>query len=117
MLRRIIRTWKRRVLAYVDYKWGEGGQWRKATEGTLWNAPKKYAAAIQRPSDEAIQATIDYCNYIYKQYEQFPLYSAPFRTVIGYQATHVDADFYDSFYHPEALTETQRERFKMWDEE
>jgi hypothetical protein len=41
-------------------------------------------------------------------YGRFPAYAAPFRTVLGYQATHVDEDFYDLFYRPEALSETQR---------
>jgi hypothetical protein len=103
------------VRAYVDYKFGANGQWRKATEGTLWKNPAKYVKDIKPPSEEAIQATIDYCTYIHKRYGRFPAYSAPFRTVIGYQATHVDVDFYDQFYHPQALTATQRERFKMWE--
>ena len=41
------------------------------------------------------------------RYGRFPAYSAPFRTVLGYQATHVDVEFYDCFYRPEALTATQ----------
>lgn len=103
------------VRAYVDYKFGKDGAWRGATEGTFWKDPKKYSQQIQPPSAEAIQATIDYCTYIFKRYGRFPAYSAPFRTVIGYQATHVDVDFYDQFYHPQALTEAQRERFKLWE--
>jgi hypothetical protein len=109
-------TMEKAVRAYVDYKFGANGVWRKATEGTLWNDSPKYAEQIKPPSEIAIQATIDYCTYCFKRYGRFPVYSAPFRTVIGYQATHVDVDFYDQFYHPAALTDTQRERFKMWNE-
>ena len=33
------------------------------------------------------------------------------RTVVVYQACHLDVEFYDKFYNPEALTPTQREDF------
>ena len=46
--------------------------------------------------------------------ERFPAYSAPFRTVLAHQATHVDVDFYDRFYHPDALSETQRQHTDRW---
>jgi hypothetical protein len=103
------------VRAFVDYKFGVNGAWRKATDGSLWKDAPKYAEQIKPPSEIAIQATIDFCTYCFKRYGRFPVYSAPFRTIIGYQATHVDVDFYDQFYHPEALSETQRERFKLWE--
>jgi hypothetical protein len=61
-----------------------------------------------------VEATIAYCDYIDERYGRFPAYAAPYRTVIGYQATHVDADFYDRYFKPEALTDTQRRRFELW---
>jgi hypothetical protein len=36
----------------------------------------------------------------------------PYRTVLGFQACHLDAEFYDKFYRPEALGETQRTDFE-----
>jgi hypothetical protein len=35
------------------------------------------------------------------------VYQPPFRTVLGFQASHVDTSFYDRFYKPEALSEAQ----------
>jgi hypothetical protein len=32
--------------------------------------------------------------------------------VLAYQAAHLDAEFYDKFYHPGALSERQREDFQ-----
>jgi hypothetical protein len=32
--------------------------------------------------------------------------------VLGFQACHLDAEFYDRFYRPEALAATQREDFE-----
>ena len=98
------------VLAFVEHKFGAKGIYREGAETSAWKKPDSVAAHIERPSDQAIEATIAYCEYIFKRYGRFPAYSAPFRTVIGYQATSVELDFYDMFYKPEALTATQRER-------
>ena len=38
-----------------------------------------------------------------------PYYTGPFCTVLAYQAHHVDTDFYDRFYRPEALTQSHRQ--------
>jgi hypothetical protein len=101
------------VRAYVESKFGANGVWRGQTSNTDWKNPQQANQQIKPPSEAAIEATIAYCDYIYKRYGRFPAYAAPFRTVIAYQAAHVDVDFYDKFYQPSALTETQRERFKM----
>jgi hypothetical protein len=96
------------VRAFVDYKFGAGGVFRTGALTSGWRDPLNTTKQIPAPSETAIQATIAYCDYIYQRYGRFPTYSAPFRTVLGYQATHVDAEFYDTFYKPEALSETQR---------
>jgi hypothetical protein len=62
-------------------------------------------------SDAARAATIAYCEYVWRRYGRFPAYLAPFRTVVGFQACHLDLEFYDRFYRPEALSQTQREDF------
>jgi hypothetical protein len=80
-----------------------------AERASGWREPDEKTAAIPAPTEAAIGATVAYCEYVYDRYGRFPAYSAPFRTVLGHQATHVDVDFYDRFYHPEALSETQRQ--------
>jgi hypothetical protein len=102
------------VRAFVDYKFGHDGVWREKAKGSNWSEPEQYSRQIERPSEEAIEATIAYCSYVDERYGRFPAYPAPYRTVIGYQATHVDVDFYDRFYKSEALTGTQRARFDLW---
>ncbi|MFN8472993.1 MAG: hypothetical protein U0822_12465 [Anaerolineae bacterium] len=101
-------TMRDAVLAFVEKKFGPEGIWRGGAVRSDWQDPAGAAALIPPISDEAIEATIAYCEYIYHRYGRFPAYAAPFTTVLGYQATHVDVDFYDRFYHPDALTETQR---------
>ena len=98
------------VLAFVDHKFGKTGVYRDGAKTSDWRNPESVSAEIKPPSEVAIEATIAYCDYVFRRYGKFPAYSAPFRNVIGYQATRVDPDFYDRFFKPEALTETQRER-------
>ena len=55
---------------------------------------KTWAPYGTAPSSAAIDATIAYCDYVFKRYGRFPAYTAPFRTVIGFQVCRPDADFY-----------------------
>jgi len=102
------------VEALVAFKYGARGMRMNDSGTTDWQSPGSITARIPRPSDSAIAATIAYCEYIFSRYGRFPAYTAPFRTMLGYQATHVDIDFYDRFYTPNALTETQRQHQVRW---
>jgi len=107
-------TMKDAVEALVAFKYGPRGMRMNDATTTDWQSPASITAQIPRPSDSAIAATIAYCDYIFKRYGRFPAYTAPFRTMLGYQATHVDIDFYDRFYTPGALTDTQRQHQARW---
>jgi hypothetical protein len=102
------------VNAIVEYKFGPRGIFREGTGLGAWNEPGTIAKNADPPSQAAIDATIAYCEYVYETYGRFPAYAPPFRTVLGFQATHLDPDFYERFYRPEALSETQREHMRRW---
>jgi hypothetical protein len=103
------RTMEEAVLAFVDYKYAQGtGTLRDGGAATAWRDGGAVQAGIPRYPEEAIAATIAYCEYVYARYGRFPANSGPFRTTVAYQAHHLDPDFYDRFYRPDALTETQR---------
>ena len=72
--------------------------------------------ASRRPAfrQETIDATVAYFTYLYENYHHVPAYSAPYRTSIGFQATHLDLDFYERHYRPEALSDRQREHMRNW---
>jgi hypothetical protein len=102
------RTMEDAVLAFVDYKYAQGtGTLRDGGAATGWQDGARVQTGIPRYSDKAIAATIAYCAYVYGRYGRFPANSGPFRTVLAYQAHHLDPDFYDHFYRPEALSATQ----------
>lgn len=101
-------TMRAAVNAFVDSKFGPQGIFRGGATNSGWRDAAQVAPLIPAPSAAAVEATIAYCEYVYNRYARFPAYSAPFRTILGYQATQVDTEFYDRFYRPEALSETQR---------
>jgi hypothetical protein len=93
------RTMEEAVLEFVNYKYAQGsGTFRDGGAATAWRDGAAVQAGIPRYSDQTIAATIDYCEYIYKRYGRFPTASGPFRTVLAYQAHHLDPEFYERFY-------------------
>lgn len=102
------------VRALVELKFGDGGVFREGATAGGFRHPAAIAAGTPPPSDEAIDATIAYCEYLFDRYGRFPVYSPPFRTVVGFQVSHVDTEFYDRFYRPEALSDTQRHHLEAW---
>ncbi len=95
------------VRAFVQTKFGEEGTYRGGAQQSAWRDSAS-CSAIPSPSAAAVQATIAYCDYVFRRYGRFPAYTAPFRTVIGFQVCRVDVDFYDRFYEPEALPASVR---------
>jgi hypothetical protein len=102
------------VQAVVELKFGKDGIYRGGVGHGSWKDPERVGAAAKAPSAATIEAAIAYCEYVHRRYGRFPAYPPPFRTVLGYQAGHVDVDFYDRFYRPEALSETQRRHMERW---
>ena len=94
---------KEAVEAFLATKFGAEGAYRGGIRQSSWRDADSCAAKIPAPSTAAVEATIAYCDYIYRCYKRFPAYTAPFQTVIGFQACHLDQDFYRRFYKPEAL--------------
>jgi len=102
------------VRAVVETKVGPTGVFRHGIEQSAWRTPAEVARGIPGISEAAIEATIAYCTYLYERYGRFPVYMPPFRTVTGFQACHLDIDFYDRFYRPEALSATERRHMENW---
>jgi hypothetical protein len=102
------------VEAVVEIKFGDAGLFRGGVGNSAFKEPKSIAGAAKAPSEAAVAATVAYCDYVYRRYGRFPAYQPPFRTVLGFQASHVDVDFYERFYRAEALSETQRRHMEVW---
>ena len=96
------------VRSVVEMKFGANGLFRSPGQGSAWTQHDAVVGTVSAISDATIAATIAYCEYVWKRYGRFPAYMPAYRTVLGFQACHLDAEFYDRFYRPEALGETQR---------
>ena len=100
------------VRAVVELKFGAKGIYRSAGHGSAWAKHGEVTQQVQPVSEATIQATIAYCEYLWNRYGRFPVHLPPYRTVLGFQACHLDTEFYDKFYKPEALSESQRKDFE-----
>jgi hypothetical protein len=98
------RTMEEAVLAFVDYKYARGqGTLRDGGAASNWQDGAMVQAGIPRYSDRTVAATIACCEYIYARYGRLPGTNGPLRTLMAYQAHHLDADFYQKFYRPEVV--------------
>lgn len=103
------------VYAFLDFKFAAGrGSLRDGGAATAWRDGASIQREIPAYSDQTIEATIAYCEYLYARYGRFPAASGPFRTLIAFQAHHLDLDFYRRFYHSDALSETQSQHDALW---
>ena len=105
---------KAAVRAVVETKFGADGLFRGGAAHGAWRDPTAIAKAVPEISSSAVDATIAYCEYIHARYGRFPAYMPPFRTVLGFQACHLDSEFYERFYRAEALSESERAHMDKW---
>ncbi len=101
------KSMREAVEAVVEHKFGRNGVFSDASPVRPWKEGTM-AGRIEKISDRAIDATVAYCEYVWNTYKRFPAYMPPFRTVVGFQAGHLDLEFYDKFYPPGAIAEAQR---------
>lgn len=95
------------VEAVVAYKTGERGVFRGGSP-TPWSDPA-LARQVPAVSEKAISATVAYCEYVWSRYGRFPAHMPPFRTVLGFQAGHLDLGFYEKFYPASAISDSIRQ--------
>ncbi len=96
------------VRAVAEVKFGASGIFRSAGQGSAWQNHGEVVEQIPATGEAAIAATIAYCEYVWNRYGRFPAHLTPYRTVLGFQAVHLDVEFYDKFYRPDSLSEKQR---------
>jgi hypothetical protein len=107
-------TMESAVRAFVDNKVGPDGIFRGGARHSAWGDAVSVANACPAPTDANVDAVIAYCEYIYQRYGRFPAYQPPMRTLLGFQVNHLDLEFYERYYRPEALTDNQRGHMAHW---
>jgi hypothetical protein len=104
-------TMRDAVQALLDRKHGPRGAFTDPDGVTGWRERDAVRGGIARAGGRAVAATVAYCDYVWSRYGRFPAHLPPFRTGLAHQAVRVDAEFYDRFYRPGALSPTQREEY------
>lgn len=100
------------VLSLVDSKFGLGGIYTTPTSRP-WMNPDGGSKIVPH-EQRTIEAVIEFCNYVYRTYGRFPAHADAFKTVIAFQAHHVDVGFYDKFYPNESVPQAHRDHFAAW---
>ena len=105
------RNMEEAVLAFVDLKFApRTGTYRDGGANSAWRDGAAIQNDVPRHSDRAIAATIAYCDYIYRRYGRLPAAYGTCKTVLAFQAHHLDTTFYDRFYKPDVLRDAHRGR-------
>lgn len=91
------------VRAFVDYKFHSDDGTLTGNGPSAWRDAATIKRGIPRYSAAAIEATAAYCDYLYQRYGRFPATIAPVRTLLAYQAHHLEPGFYQRFYTADAL--------------
>jgi hypothetical protein len=104
-------TMSEAVQSMVRRKFGPHGTFRGPNGTSAWRDHRATADGVPTLDERAIAATTAYCEYVWKRYGRFPVHVPPFRCGLAHQAVHLDAEFYDRFYQPEALPAAQRSDF------
>ena len=99
------------VRAVAEIKFGADGIFRSPNQGGPWLRHPEVIQQVPACSEAAIAATTAYCEYLWSRYGRFPVHMPPYRTVLNFQASHLDAEFYDKFYPATVLGGTQRKDF------
>lgn len=100
------------VLNLVDSKFGAAGIYTDPSVRPWVTQDSRSHITAYDP--HAIDAVIHFCNYVYKTYGRFPAHTDAFKTVIAFQAHHLDIGFYDKFYPNESVPQTHRDHLMAW---
>jgi hypothetical protein len=104
-------TMRAAVEAVLERKFGREGLYTGRAHEGAWNDPERIATRRGDLEDEAVEATVAYCEYVWDRYGRFPAYLTPYHAVMVFQAHHVDVDVYDRHYRPGVLPEAHRHHF------
>ena len=103
------------VEEFLDTRYGSNGILTQEYSGpTPLKDWQSLLSRSKRLSPEAIQGAKDFCNYVHDTYGRFPALVDTMQIPIMITTHHVDTDFYDQFYPPEAVSDSIRNHLSEW---
>lgn len=96
------------------YAGGEPGVYRHRDAAEGWEDPDRTTRDVPGFAEDQVAAAVAVTEYIWDRYGRYPATYPPFHTALGFQAGHVDHDFYRAHYRPEALGDSHRTHDDDW---
>jgi hypothetical protein len=98
---------------FVALKFGPGGAYDPTRPGPFRDNAR-IKSAIERYSPEFVDALGEVAQYVHDAFGKFPATIPSVYVRVYAQAQHIDLDYYDQFYGPEAYLETHRQHLARW---
>lgn len=97
----------------AEWKFASGGTYDPAANGP-YRASNEIKATAQPYTQAQIDCIGEMAQYIYRTYRRFPARYPTILLRIYTQAHHLEHDFYDQFFGPEAYLYTHAEHMQRW---
>ena len=97
----------------AEQKFASGGTYDPATHGP-YRASSEIKATVQPYTQAQIDCIGEMAQYIYRTYGRFPARYPTILLRIYTQAHHLEHEFYDQFFGPEAYLHTHAEHMQRW---
>jgi hypothetical protein len=101
------------VAKFIERKFGPGGTYDPATAGP-YRRNAEVKSRVHRYTPEFIECLAEVAQYIHDTFGKFPATLPSIYARFYAQAQHVDLDFYDEHFGPEAYLETHRQHMQHW---
>lgn len=102
------------VRAVYDAKFGPAGIYTDGGGPSALKDRHSLSTEVPRTPDWVVDATADFCQYLWETYGRVPVTVDPMATLLWFQALHLDTEFYDRYYLPGAYTDAIAEHIKVW---
>jgi hypothetical protein len=101
------------VEAFAERKFGPGGPFHPDTPGP-WKESTRVRSSAQVHSEEFKECVAIMAQYIYDRFGKFPGTVPSIFTLTYLQAHHLDLEFYDHHFGPEAYLQTHADHMARW---
>jgi hypothetical protein len=98
---------------FVAMKFGPGGTYDPVRPGPFRDTAQ-IKARIERYSSDFVDLLGEVAQYLHDTFGKFPATIPSVYVRIYAQAQHIDLDYYDAFYGPDAYLETHRQHLTRW---
>ena len=103
------------VDAFFVAKFGPSGMFGDNYEGVHPHKDRESVlSGYERVTEQTVEITKDYCNYVYDTYGRFPATFDPISMPIWLQTHHLELEWYDKFQIEGLLDERHRRHMEVW---